>query len=109
MSLVIEVMSERRGPPCRVIFSDDMRAAATIGSALFLLPLISILPLSREPPRIRNESMISPVLGPKVMEKNLRGRVFPVCQSDGARPVQRGIRSIGQSIGRRLTCFQQAN
>src|SRR5205807_7188273 len=57
MSLHIESMSLSRGTPLRVVFPSASRHAAMIGSALFLLPLISIRPLSRVPPRMRRESI----------------------------------------------------
>jgi hypothetical protein len=43
-------MSLSRGTPCSVVLPSGIRHAAMMGSALFLLPEISILPLSRVPP-----------------------------------------------------------
>ena len=57
MSLVIESMSLRRGTPLSVVLPSAIRLAAMIGNALFLLPLISILPFSRFPPRMRKLSI----------------------------------------------------
>src|SRR5688572_20093083 len=51
-------MSDSRGTPCSVNFSLVSSAAATIGSAEFLLPEISILPLSRVPPEILKLSIL---------------------------------------------------
>src|SRR2546425_554830 len=56
-------MSESRGTPRRVLLPSAIRQAARMGSEEFLLPLISILPLSRVPPRMRKLS-IAPALGP---------------------------------------------
>src|SRR4029453_18037257 len=53
-------MSLRRGTPLRVVLPSPSRHAAMIGNALFLLPLISILPLSRCPPRMRKLSIALP-------------------------------------------------
>ena len=63
MSLVIESMSLRRGTPLSVVFPSAIRHAAMIGSALFLLPLISILPLSRCPAANEEAVHLSPSLG----------------------------------------------
>ena len=56
-SFAIESISLRRGTPLSVILLVDMRHAAMIGNALFLLPLISILPLRRVPPCRMKESI----------------------------------------------------
>src|SRR5947209_6345274 len=66
-------MSLRRGTLWSVVLPSASRHAATIGSALFLLPLISILPLRRLPPRMRKESILPPVLGPGLCESPLGG------------------------------------
>src|SRR5438105_12840293 len=58
ISLFIESMSLRRGTLCSVVLPSASRHAARIGSAEFLDPEISILPLRRFPPRRRKQSMM---------------------------------------------------
>jgi hypothetical protein len=65
MSLFIESMSLSLGTPLSVVVDVAIKLAAMSGKALFLLPLISILPLRRLPPRIRKLSINMPVLGPR--------------------------------------------
>src|SRR3954464_7036861 len=61
-------MSERRGTPRSVVLPSAIRHAAMIGSELFLLPLISTLPLRRLPPR-RMKLSIWPLPGPEADTK----------------------------------------
>src|SRR6185436_9892545 len=58
-------MSDSRGTPCRRVRPSAITHAATIGSAEFLLPEISIFPLRRVPPRMRKLSMIWPFHWPQ--------------------------------------------
>src|SRR5687767_2337423 len=64
MSFDIESRSLRRGTPLSVVLPSANRQAARIGRAEFLLPLISIFPLSRFPPRMMKLSNL-PVLRPR--------------------------------------------
>src|SRR6266581_2953831 len=82
-------MSERRRTPRSVVLPSAIRHAAMIGSELFLLPLISTLPLRRLPPRTMKCS-IWPFPGP------LARNALP---AKNAR--QQSFGSIGHSIGRR--------
>src|SRR5687767_8599673 len=79
-------MSERRGTPWSGVLPSAIRQAASSGSALFLEPLTSILPLRRTPPRMRKLS-----IGPSL------DRCPELLVGDGER---RDHRTIGQSIGR---------
>src|SRR5882757_6830392 len=56
-------MSLRRGTDLSVVLPSAIRHAARIGSALFLEPEISTLPLRRLPPRIRKLSICEAILG----------------------------------------------
>src|SRR4051812_7523920 len=82
-------MSESRGTPRSVVFPSAMRQAAMIGSELFLLPLISTLPLRRRPP-LRTRLSIWPFLGPEARNG--------LAHANNAQAI---FRSIGQSFGRR--------
>src|SRR3954466_14360758 len=88
-NLLIESISDSRGTPRRVVFPSAIRHAAMIGSELFLLPLISTLPLRRFPP-LRTRLSIWPYPWP-------RGPKW----SAHAKHCTGNFRSIGQSIGRR--------
>src|SRR6185436_14840062 len=116
MSLFIESMSERRGTLLSVVFPSAMRVAAMIGSAEFLLPEISILPLRRVPPLTMKES-ISPVPGPlgpkgsarRVFARNARVRRHPFGLSaspladDQSMLARQTCRFIGRASEKTLT------
>src|SRR4030081_3693328 len=74
----MESISDSRGTPLRTIFPTAIKRAARIGSAEFLLPEISILPLSRFPPRMMKLSIGRPSIGPRPenasREKRVTGR-----------------------------------
>src|SRR3954467_3245193 len=89
-------MSERRGTPARVVLPSAIRHAAMMGSELFLLPLISTLPLRRLPPR-RMKLSIWPFPGPET-DTDVRFLARNCCRQYW-RPASFG--SIGHSIGRR--------
>ncbi len=95
-------MSLRRGTPCSVVFPSAIRHAATIGSELFLLPLISTLPLSLVPPLMRKLSIITPILGPlsradfpRRMARSVGGQSHLLAREQSVyRPVHQPINSL---------------
>src|SRR5579862_3858383 len=94
-------MSLSRGTPLSVVLPSASRHAAMIGNALFLLPLISILPFNRVPPRIRKLS-IAPILGPAAQRRRPRS---PNCPRGSGTPA---LVTFGLSAGPSAD-YQQCN